>query len=63
MPSRLAPAKHTEATGPCIEDDGKMNDCIEISVTVSVADEEINRKLLRKIDMQLMPVVSCHRPI
>ncbi|CAG7919196.1 unnamed protein product [Penicillium olsonii] len=56
MSSHPAPATHTEDADPSIKNE-IMNDSIEISVTISVIDEETNRKLLRKIDMQLMPVM------
>lgn len=35
-----------------------MDDCIEVSSETPIMDEETNKRLLRKIDWLLMPVVS-----
>ncbi|KAH8703490.1 putative MFS transporter [Talaromyces proteolyticus] len=56
MSSDLKVAEHTEVADPSVKD-GKVGDCCELSPGIPVIDEETNRKLLRKIDMLLMPVM------
>lgn len=52
-------AEHTEFAAPPIKD-GKADNGAGVSSVVPTIDEETNRKLLRKIDMRLMPVVRPH---
>lgn len=59
MSSDSKTAEHTEFAAPSMKD-GKADDGAGVSSVVHTIDEETNRKLLRKIDMRLMPVVRSH---
>lgn len=56
MSPRTSFTDHTEVSEP--SKDSKMDDCIEVSSETPIMDEETNKRLLRKIDWLLMPVVS-----
>jgi hypothetical protein len=59
MSSNSKTAEHAEFAAPSTKD-GKADDGAGVSLVVPTIDEETNRKLLRKIDMRLMPVVRSH---
>ena len=59
MSSNSKTAEHAEFAASSIKD-GKADDAAGVSLVVPTIDEETNRKLLRKIDMRLMPVVRSH---
>lgn len=52
-------AGQTDWASHSIKDD-HVEDAAELSPGAIVIDEETNRKLLRKIDKRLMPVVRCY---
>lgn len=56
MSSDLKTAQHSEFADPSIKEGG-VDDGAVIPTVPPVLCEETNRKLLRKIDMRLMPVV------
>jgi hypothetical protein len=49
-------AEHSECVDMSVKD-GSVESCAGMSPRAPVLDDEKNRKLLRKIDMHLMPVV------